>query len=78
MGPLVDRTREHLGPADLAIVHFRKLLLQAADGEGVAAPEFASRISYGALKARDGLLPAAQDWSDIYPSGEINWKAAGQ
>lgn len=77
MGPVVDRTREHLGPADLAIVHFRKLLLQAADGEGVAAPEFASRISYGGLKARDGLLPAAQDWSEIYSSGEINWKAAG-
>lgn len=76
MGPIVDRTKENLGAADLAIVHFRKLLLNAARGEGAARSGFASNIRYDALVARDGLLPLSQDWSEIYPAGAISWKAA--
>jgi phthalate 4,5-dioxygenase len=30
MGPIQDRTREHLGPTDLGVVEFRKLLMGAA------------------------------------------------
>ena len=30
MGPIYDRTREHLVPADAAVVHMRHLLLEAA------------------------------------------------
>jgi hypothetical protein len=29
-GPIADRTREHLGPTDLGILHFRKLMMEAA------------------------------------------------
>ena len=29
MGPIVDRSKEHLGPADAAIIAARKLLQQA-------------------------------------------------
>jgi hypothetical protein len=29
-GPIADRTREHLGPTDLGIMHFRKLVMEAA------------------------------------------------
>ena len=29
-GPIADRTREHLGPTDLGIMHFRKLMMDAA------------------------------------------------
>ena len=29
-GPIADRTREHLGPTDLGILHFRKLVMEAA------------------------------------------------
>ena len=28
-GPIADRTREHLGPTDLGIMHFRKLVMEA-------------------------------------------------
>ena len=27
-GPIADRTREHLGPTDLGIMHFRKLVME--------------------------------------------------
>jgi hypothetical protein len=29
-GPIADRTTEHLGPTDLGIMHFRKLVMEAA------------------------------------------------
>ena len=29
-GPIADRTREHLGPTDLGILHFRKLVMDCA------------------------------------------------
>jgi len=29
-GPIADRTREHLGPTDLGILHFRKLMMECA------------------------------------------------
>jgi hypothetical protein len=29
-GPIADRTREHLGPTDLGILHFRKMVMEAA------------------------------------------------
>ena len=39
-GPIADRTREHLGPTDLGIMHFRKLVMDCAralqQGEGPA------------------------------------------
>jgi hypothetical protein len=28
--PIADRTREHLGPTDLGIMHFRKLVMESA------------------------------------------------
>ncbi len=29
-GPIADRTREHLGPTDIGILHFRKLMMDSA------------------------------------------------
>jgi hypothetical protein len=39
-GPIADRTREHLGPTDLGILRFRKLVMDAArDLQGGKEPE---------------------------------------
>jgi len=75
MGPLVDRTKEHLGPADLAIVHFRRLMLAMARGEGAGAAGYASGMHYRGLVARDGLVSTSQDWTKLYGEGEVNWQA---
>ena len=73
MGAVVDRTKEHLGAADLGIVHFRRLMLAVARGEAAAATaEFATGMRY-ALRARDGLVRADSDWTSLYAEGEVNW-----
>ena len=77
MGPIVDRTKEHLGPGDKAIIHFRRVMLAVARGESRAATaDFARRMRYGALRARDGLLPAGADWTTLYSDEErSHWGA---
>jgi hypothetical protein len=64
MGPIVDRSLEHLGPADKAIITTRRLLLEAVkvveDGglpRGVAA-------TYYDLRAMEKVLPRATAWRD--------------
>jgi phthalate 4,5-dioxygenase oxygenase subunit len=75
MGPIIDRTQEHLGPADLAIVHFRRLMLAMARGEAAGDPAFAARMNYRGLVARDGLVPIEQDWTTLYGDVDVNWSA---
>jgi phenylpropionate dioxygenase-like ring-hydroxylating dioxygenase large terminal subunit len=62
MGPIVDRTREHLGPADRAVIQARRLLLQATrtvEGGGVP-PGVAP--TYYALRPAEGVVPRDTDW----------------
>ena len=71
MGPIVDRSQEHLGASDKAIIAMRRMLLQAARsvGEGVDPPGTGSE--YYKLRAIDKVLPAGAKWqqeleSEIY------------
>jgi hypothetical protein len=32
-------------------------------------------MHYRGLIARDGLVPADQDWTKLYADGEVNWVA---
>ena len=47
-GPITDRTREHLGPTDLGILHFRKLVMEAARAleHGKAPPHLRRQQRY--------------------------------
>jgi len=60
MGPVVDRTREHLGKSDIAIVHLRRRLLAALDvQEEGTAPAVDSpgayRVKHGTFQVADGI-----------------------
>src|SRR5438309_11496128 len=61
MGRVVDRTREHLGPADKAVIQARRLLLQAVKtiGEG-GTPRGIAGTYYG-LRAVDAVSPRDAD-----------------
>jgi phthalate 4,5-dioxygenase len=47
-GPIADRTREHLGPTDLGIMHFRKLVMEAARAlqQGEPPPQLGHQDRY--------------------------------
>jgi phthalate 4,5-dioxygenase oxygenase subunit len=62
MGRIVDRSKEHLGPADKAIIEARKLLRQAVKtAESGGSPD-GTGTSYYTLRAHEAVLPRDADW----------------
>ena len=75
MGPIVDRSKEHLGPADAAIIAARKLLQQAVRSVGDGADPPGVAPTYYDLRAADAVLSRDVDWHEalcreMYPTGE--------
>jgi phthalate 4,5-dioxygenase oxygenase subunit len=62
MGPIVDRSQEHLGASDKAIIAMRRMLLQAVHslGQGISPPGTGSE--YYKLRAIDRVLPSGAEW----------------
>ena len=67
MGPIYDRTREHLVPADAAVIHMRHLLLEAARAmeAGGDAPPLPDLTKVRAVV--DTEIAAGADWRDLAP-----------
>jgi phenylpropionate dioxygenase-like ring-hydroxylating dioxygenase large terminal subunit len=60
-GFIADRTREHLGPTDVGIVRFRRLMLESARAAaGGAAPSAAANAESYRVRAGGTVAPASQ------------------
>ena len=57
MGPIVNRTKEHLGPADQAIIVGRKVLLEAIKTVQNGGMPPATDSSYYNILGMEGVLP---------------------
>jgi len=74
MGPIVDRTREHLGTSDRAIIAMRQLLLEAThDVEAGRDPKGTDPAAYRDVRAYDDTLPHGADWKETF-AGELSAK----
>ena len=62
MGRIVDRSKEHLGPADKAIIQARKLLRDAVRTVAAGNTPDGSGTSYYHLRAGEAVLPRDTDW----------------
>jgi phthalate 4,5-dioxygenase oxygenase subunit len=63
MGPICDRTREHLGTSDRAIQAARRLLREVTDEVAEGRPPRGSDPSqYRSVRAADVILPADLPW----------------
>jgi hypothetical protein len=70
MGPIYDRTQEHLGYSDKTIIALRKVLLQAAKSvhEGRQPPHIVtdSKLNdFSRLRAVKGVLSANGSWREL-------------
>jgi hypothetical protein len=65
MGPIVDRTREHLGPADRAVIQARRLLLQATRTVEVGGIPPGVVPTYYTLHPAEAVVPRATDWRTL-------------
>jgi hypothetical protein len=65
MGPIIDRSREHLGTTDKAIIQFRRCMLDAAnDLQNGIDPPGADSKGYRNLRATDVTIPKDVRWQD--------------
>lgn len=67
MGSIYDRTREHLVPADLAIVRARRILLDNVRKVQRGEAPIGVDIDYSKLSSFDGTLPTVKHWRDLVP-----------
>ena len=65
MGAVVDRSREHLGPADKAIIQARRLLLQATRTVEAGGTPPGVDSTYYALRPAEAVLPRDTDWRTL-------------
>ncbi|HEV8019883.1 MAG TPA: Rieske 2Fe-2S domain-containing protein [Candidatus Lustribacter sp.] len=67
MGPIVDRTAEHLGTSDIAIIRMRKRMLEAVrlfqDGKPLIGLDPA--IPYGKIRTEQLIVPIEQPWQSV-------------
>jgi phthalate 4,5-dioxygenase oxygenase subunit len=64
MGPIVDRSKEHLGPADRAIIATRRLLLQAVKTVQEGGDPPGVDTSYYSARAIERIFPREMTWRE--------------
>jgi phthalate 4,5-dioxygenase oxygenase subunit len=71
MGPLYDRTKEHLGTSDVAVIRMRRLMLDAvrrfSSGAGPALG-LERPVAYRDLRAVEQMVPLGAPWQTVIPS----------
>jgi hypothetical protein len=69
MGPTVDRSLEHLGTSDKAIVAMRRIMLEAINevAEG-RPPRGIDPATQRAIRAYDGFMQVDDDWREVFGS----------
>jgi phenylpropionate dioxygenase-like ring-hydroxylating dioxygenase large terminal subunit len=75
MGTIVDRSREHLGPADRAIIAARRLLAEAVRAKQRGETPRGAGVMYTAIRASEKVFSKDIAWRDVllpemYPEGE--------
>ena len=65
MGPIYDRTREHLGSTDLAIARFRRLMIQAARSQTPLGLD--GSTDYSRLATDERIVPLDTPWQEVAP-----------
>jgi phthalate 4,5-dioxygenase oxygenase subunit len=67
MGPIADRSRDHPGSSDVAVVQFRRMMIAAAKkfGEGGPAIGTDGKVRHVDLASFEGIAPKATDWRTL-------------
>ena len=68
MGPIADRTRERVGASDLAIVEFRRLMVEAGRQMQAGGPALGAttpHIPHATISSYEGIVPKGTDWRTL-------------
>jgi len=68
MGPIADRSAERLGASDVAIVEFRRMMVDAVRRHMAGEPAIGApgrRAPYVTLQSFEGIVPKGSDWTTM-------------
>jgi phthalate 4,5-dioxygenase len=68
MGSIADRSRERLGASDIAIVQFRRIMVDAARKVAAGGPAIGAsprRVPHVQLRSFEGVVPKTTNWRAI-------------
>jgi phthalate 4,5-dioxygenase len=68
MGPIVDRSRDKPGSSDVAVVQFRRMMVNAAKRVAEGGPAIGTtepRIAHVKLASYEGIVPKSTDWRTL-------------
>ena len=68
MGPIADRTREKLGASDLAVVEFRRIMIEAARAMQHGGPAIGTttpHVAHADIRSFEGVVPKLEDWRTL-------------
>lgn len=75
MGPILDRSREHLGAADVGVIHLRKRLLETLEAcqRGETPPALDPSIALAGLRSHLKILPRDVPWYEVgtHPAEDV-------
>ena len=63
-GPIYDRTREHLGSTDVAVIRMHRMLIRAAKalGNGEQPPALGGSGDFRSIRGAEKILAEGEDW----------------
>jgi phthalate 4,5-dioxygenase oxygenase subunit len=68
MGPITDRSEEVAGASDLAVMHFRRMMVAAAEKFRDGGPAIGTtepRVPHVELASFEGVVPKTTDWRTL-------------
>jgi phthalate 4,5-dioxygenase oxygenase subunit len=74
MGPILDRSKEHLGVSDTAVIRFRRLMLDSVKrftDSGTTPIGLTDPIPYADLRAEEQMLPLDAPWQIVSAAGVL-------
>jgi phthalate 4,5-dioxygenase oxygenase subunit len=76
MGPMVDRTEEHLVPADLAVVSLRRILMNAAKVVAAGGAPVGANADLSDVRAVDRTVSVGTSWRELCPGHWVRGAAS--
>jgi phthalate 4,5-dioxygenase oxygenase subunit len=76
MGAISDRSKERVGVSDIAVVAFRRLMVEAARTmrDGGPAIGAASRVQHATISSFEGVVPKTTNWRELGGGSEAQQK----
>ena len=81
MGPITDRSKERVGASDVAVVAFRRLMVEAARNMSNGGPAIGTgepHVVHATISSYEGVVPKTTNWRSLGGGSEAPLERAAR